>query len=739
MNQLHLRHYIYIFVALSAFLFIIFGASVHRSLHKLDSEIYQSSINAAQLEFKQSIDVIKQRVDTVAADIAGWDEIYQQLHNPNYYDYWKENRLHGANLPQFIESIEIYNSQRIALSDLQDRVLPREFEDVDRYFQYLNRHVYYVRLYPIMARNNKSQIAGYIGIYVDLLKALPRLGQFTFVDHTSLTTPPDLPNWVFTEGLGDYIQFQPRSNPSFNNMRELVYSTLEFGAFMVIAFLIALYAMIKLIITNPVLELSNYVDKLKLGKPDRIPLRRLPIFELDNLRHSLEVYQNELETAYRSLDIKNDELWKLAHHDPLTGIANRRAFDKDWKSHLAIAADKRISISLMLIDCDHFKAINDTYGHDVGDNLIRSLSRLLQDSIREGDRLYRIGGDEFVTVLWDTSEKSAEQIAERCLKNIRNQRFADLGIKEPISISIGISHKNASTDNHMEALPRQADIAMYHAKKAGSRKIVHYEASLEKKIAPLVSNRILDAVIKAAETGRGITMHYQPIVNSETTGIDYFEALIRIEDQHGLLSPGDIFPVVERLSLEAELDIAIINRVTEDMKSGRFPEHTGVSINLSSMALTLPDLADHLCDLEKFNDRYYCVLEVTETTLISNINSASLKLSDLRSRGFKIALDDFGSGYSSIRYLASMPIDIVKFDISMIRQLAEEGPESVISGTAQVILNSGYRLVAEGIETDQVRDMVISMGASHLQGYLISPPLPVDQLDSFRYEYKQAE
>jgi diguanylate cyclase (GGDEF)-like protein len=567
-----------------------------------------------------------------------------------------------------------------------------------------------------------------VGLKIDLIATLLETSRFVFIDTTSISVRSPLPPHISRQEILDHIDFQPIGNPVFNDMHDLIYSTLRFAALVVMIFLILLYTMIRYIISKPISELSTYVDNLKLGKQDRHKLKALPIFELDNLRKSLDVYQSELESAYKSLDIKNDELWQLAHHDPLTGIANRRAFDKDWKSHLAIASDRRINISLMLIDCDHFKAINDTYGHDVGDLLIRQLSKLLQASIREGDRLYRTGGDEFVTILWETDRDTAEKIANRCLKSIRNQRFDELGIKEPISISIGISHKSDDMVNSLEELPRQADIAMYHAKRTGNRNIVHYELSLEKEIAPLVSNHILDAVIKAAESGSGIVMYYQPIIDAASNRVDYYEALVRIEDESGVITPGEIFSVVERLSLEAELDIAIIRQVTDDIAHNRLPEGTGVSINLSSTSLIMPDLAEHLKPLSRFIERQQCILEVTETTLITNINSASLKLSELRQQGFKVALDDFGSGYSSIRYLASMPIDIVKFDISMIRQLAKEGTESVISGTAQVILNSGYKLVAEGIEDEAVKQLVVAMGATHLQGYLLGRPLPCKQI-----------
>jgi EAL domain-containing protein (putative c-di-GMP-specific phosphodiesterase class I) len=279
----------------------------------------------------------------------------------------------------------------------------------------------------------------------------------------------------------------------------------------------------------------------------------------------------------------------------------------------------------------------------------------------------------------------------------------------------------------MQALPRQADIAMYHAKKSGSRSIIHYNETMETHLAPLVSNRIIDAVIRAASTYEGIVLHYQPVVNVKTGKTDYFEALLRIRDKQGLISAGDIFPVAEKLSLEAEIDLAVLKCVEHDLKHRLIPCDTGVSINFSAALFSLPELNQKLQHLAEYLADYDIIFEVTENSLISDLKTVSLKLDQLRQQGFQIALDDFGSGYSSIRYLANMPIDIVKFDISMIRQLAtEDKSRAIISGTAGVILRSGFKLVAEGIENSDLINVVTNMGATHMQGYALGKPAPLD-------------
>ncbi|TNF36183.1 MAG: bifunctional diguanylate cyclase/phosphodiesterase, partial [Gammaproteobacteria bacterium] len=364
------------------------------------------------------------------------------------------------------------------------------------------------------------------------------------------------------------------------------------------------------------------------------------------------------------------------------------------------------------------------YGHDIGDKLIIAMANLLQNSLREGDKLYRIGGDEFITILWNTNAETAEKIAQRCQQSIRAYPFTELGIKETVAISIGIAHCDCNTSAHLDDLPRQADIAMYHAKRPGSRSIIHYDRSYEHDAAPLISNRIINAVLKAANSAEGLVIFYQPIVSSESSEIEYYEALLRIEDTQGIIGAGDIFPVAEKLSLEAELDLEIIRQIDRDLTNNVVPANTGVSINCSSALFSLPDLIQHVSCLCQHLPDYTIILEVTEKTLITNLSMVSMKLTELRELGFQIALDDFGSGYSSIRYLANMPVDIVKFDISMIRQLANaDRSRSIISGTARVILDSGFKLVAEGIENEELRQLVIAMGATHLQGYALGRPM----------------
>ncbi|MDQ1362372.1 MAG: hypothetical protein QG652_232 [Pseudomonadota bacterium] len=727
-SKFHFKHYIYIFLAVAIIIFVFSGLFVYNKIHRLSEEFIKTSGNEAIVEVSRFIqDTIKQ-VDNFGKDFITWDEVHQQLSYPAYYGYWKEQRANRRKMPDYIDDIDLYNTNMEILGNSGDNQTKARLIYINNHYAINNNRLYYFAIFPIVSRLDATT-SGYLLVKTDILKAINESGRLLITDISSIRIMGYEDQFIPDNEIMNRLQFVTRKNPLFDELLKTTTSIFVYGWMIIVLFIFAFYYFIKTLINTPLTRLTAYVERLKFGIPEGASNLTCRVYEFNNLKQSIDNYQHELVRINSNLDMKNDELWELAHHDPLTGAANRRAYEEDWKSHIAIAYNKRLDFSYMLIDCDHFKAINDTYGHDTGDKLITTLVNILHKSLRTGDKLYRIGGDEFVTILWDTDANTADKIAERCQINIRNNSFLSLGINEPVSISIGIATHTAHSSISMEALPRQADIAMYHAKKSGSRNIIHYHNSLETDLAPLVSNRIIDAVIRAANTAEGITIHYQPVINTQTLEIEYYEALLRIMDNQGLISAGEIFPVAEKLSLEAELDLSVLTKIKHDLHNRLLPEKTGVSINFSAALFSLPDLTERLQPFAQYLSKYAIVFEVTEKTLITDIKMVSLKLTELRQQGFQIALDDFGSGYSSIRYLANMPIDIVKFDISMTRQLVtEDKSRSIISGTAAVILNSGFKLVAEGIENSELQELVIKMGATHMQGYALGKPATLEAI-----------
>lgn len=337
--------------------------------------------------------------------------------------------------------------------------------------------------------------------------------------------------------------------------------------------------------------------------------------------------------------------------------------------------------------------------------------------------------DEFVTVLHDTDAERAANVAQRCITEVSRYNFAKLGIKEPVQISAGLACWQGKDPETLFILHKQADLAMYHAKKPGHSKLAVYNEEIAGGSQALVSSRETRAVFEAIETRESIRMHYQRVVALPGIDTSYYEALARIETREGLILPLDIFAVVEARRLEVEFDLAVIEAVKRDLEREVLPIGSGVSINISGPAIVTRSVIEHLLELAAFKDNYRLGIEITETALITQLSHAAANLEELRTRGFKVALDDFGSGYSPLRYLSSMPIDSVKFDIALIHSLQRADRQSLIVGKlAQLISDSGYELVAEGIETSSLLETVIGLGFTHAQGYYLGKPQPPGKL-----------
>jgi diguanylate cyclase (GGDEF)-like protein len=485
------------------------------------------------------------------------------------------------------------------------------------------------------------------------------------------------------------------------------------------------------LIQQPIQRLVNHIHSLQdSSRGGNISLSQpLILSELDEVRESLNEYQLRLSQVHQNLDQKNQELWDLAFHDSLTGCYNRRAFDEHWNGLLSSLPSSRLNVSMILFDCNHFKALNDTYGHQVGDAVLRAISESIQRSLRSGDNLYRIGGDEFVLILLDADQAAAEHLAQRCLEYVGQYNFYQYGIDEPVRVSVGISSTVSDNRDNLINLHWQADIAMYHAKRPGNRHIMHYTPEMNSESGSVLSNRIIVAVHQAITSGDNLVMHYQPVVNLNDDRVEYYEALVRIRDGNDIISPADIFQIVESRRLEQEFDLAVFGCIHKDLASGKLPEGTGISINVSGPSIIDERVVEWLDPFVAYMGRYKLQVEVTETSLIRQLHKAGNVLNRLRDKGFIVALDDFGSGYSSLRYLASMPVDLVKFDITLIRGLEENSQQrTVIEGLAEVIMHAGFPLVAEGIEHIQLLDRVRDLGFCYAQGYLIGRPADCEEL-----------
>ncbi|WP_127470261.1 bifunctional diguanylate cyclase/phosphodiesterase [Thiomicrorhabdus aquaedulcis] len=689
---------------------------------------------AAEQEVKAALSFTTHKINQELKAIADWDEVHQQFHDSSYYFYWHDERLKesGYFKPHY-DQLELYTAERRLLTPASPNsqshlTLPLHIKDTTPTVVFKPNAETHLNVFEPIYERSTQKILGYVGISIDLLPTLLSDNTFYFTNKSSLHFNGD--GQVPLSTILQYTQFFPVSNPVSDHLWQLIETFLTESALLLLIAATMFLFIFNHMINKPLQVLSAYLQRLKThpSETHTAPTNTFLLQEFEDLKHSLHTYHRDLQHTQHALDQQNLLVWDQARRDALTNIYNRRAFDEAWHDILTHYASHPVNIAFILFDCDFFKALNDTYGHEIGDEVICITASTIQQSLPIDCSVYRIGGDEFAVITQDKSADETLAIATQCLNALNEANFYSIGIKEKLSYSIGISTVNSSdgaVDQHvLSSLPRQADIAMYKAKQSQQHKIQFYHHTLDQEAHGMVSNVVVNAVVDAIHTGHNIVMHYQPIC-SVMDGKIYYESLIRIRQPNSdvLIYPNDIFAVVTRRRLEVEIDTQVIHQILQALQSGVISQNTGVSVNISGKTLLQPFFIDLFKPFIPFLALHKIVIEITENILIDHMEYAQEVLSTLRSQGFLIALDDFGSGYSSIRYLANMPVDIIKFDISMTRALSgDDKTRNIIASTADMVRRSDYELVMEGIEDYAMLELAKKAGATHVQGYLLGKP-----------------
>lgn len=714
----------------------VFAALVFHDTARLKAQIARSEEKLARQELEEAIGLMTRQAEGAAQALMQWDEARQQLDNPAYYAYWRSSRALAAGvLPvtDTLDAVDLYDLQGRNLSavTMGEALMPVHIatQGMQPFLRHENGHDHLYFFYPFYQDAARTVLAGYAGIKFDFQGGLNQLRKFRYLDMDSVRIALRDGQSMPLDDVVPGLQFRTIANPETRALEKIIIrSFYEIALIIAVISLIAYLALLS-VFTKPLRRLSDHIEAMRRGKGEKLGESyrgMLAVTELENVRHSLNDYQRQLDDMHVSLAHKNQELWTLVHRDPLTGVFNRRAFEDDWHATRRTRGDATLGVAFLLFDCDHFKAISDTYGHQVGDQVIQGLAESLRSALRAGGRLYRLGGDEFATILFSADTERARQVAERCMEQVLRHDFTAFGVKEPVRISVGIASIDEADDDTLQRLHRQADIAMYYAKRPGQGKIAVYTPEMGAGQEALVSNAETSAVFEAMADPDRLEMHYQPVLALSSSRVEYYEALVRIRGGHGLILPASIFPVVELRGLESEFDLAVLERVRRDLEAGRIPVGAGVSLNVSGPGIVNARVNDKLMQFAPLLPEYKLVLEVTETSLITQIAQASANLNRLRKQGFTIALDDFGSGYSSLRYLSSMPVDLVKFDISMVHSLVETGRQAVlVEDLVRLIKDAGYALVAEGVESEALLQRVTALGFSHAQGFHIGRAEPL--------------
>ena len=542
--------------------------------------------------------------------------------------------------------------------------------------------------------------------------------------------------FLFTALIGGFLYASTRQDQS-----TFIWSFVQHNPKLTLIGLFALQivAAVAVFLTNykllikPLRKLSLQIDMMQHDNPvlDAELAQPMKLEEMENVRRSLHHYQQQLRELHGTLENQNKEFHSQARHDVLTRCFNRRAYEEDWAQLKQSVVSSPRNIAYLIFDCDRFKTINDTYGHATGDRVLMTIADAVVMALRANDRLYRLGGDEFATLLAQTTPEQAKQVAQRCQMLIEAASFTELGVAEPVSVSIGIAYCPADNNVQIAALPKQADIAMYTAKQPGHNKIAFYNKDTDAAIDTMYASRESSALYQALANPGMIQMHYQPVTSLVTNQVDYYEALARIKWRDELIMPGAFLPVVSGRRLEAEFDLAVLLQIDQDLASGLLPDGHGVSINLSAQSLPRSEIVSQLMELSRYSETHPLILEITETSLITQMIEAHHYLDLLRAAHFRIAMDDFGTGYSPMRYLVELPVDIIKFDISLIQKLEEDDRAGrVVADFARMMADAGYDLVAEGVENELVLERVRSLGFGHVQGYLLGHPQPLSLLNT---------
>lgn len=411
----------------------------------------------------------------------------------------------------------------------------------------------------------------------------------------------------------------------------------------------------------------------------------------------------------------------LARHDPLTGLPNRVLLRE--RLDRALARSKRKSpLSVLCVDLDRFKAVNDTLGHPIGDELLRAVAGRLSACVREGDTVARLGGDEFVVLLPGVQgREQAEELAQRLIETI-GTAFEIQGHRITIGTSIGLAMAPDDGD-HAETLLANADLALYRAKAQGRATACFFEPGMD---ARAEARRKLEQDLREAVQTEKFELHYQPEVDTRTGAIVGFEALLRWNHpDQGMVSAAEFIALAEETGLIAPLDEWVIGRACAD--ATLWPETVRVAVNLSPAQLRSRTLIDTVAGALAASGLapQRLELEVSESVLRSDGDRALATLHQLRDLGVRIAMDDFGAGYSSLGCLRMFAFDKIKIDPSFIAGMAQVGPcAAIVKAVADLGANLGVVTTAEGVETAGQLVHLRQQGCDAAQGYLLGRATP---------------
>jgi diguanylate cyclase (GGDEF)-like protein len=459
----------------------------------------------------------------------------------------------------------------------------------------------------------------------------------------------------------------------------------------------------------------------------------LKLFETLASHTAVALENGQLEQSLSSLSRLKEELQHKAYHDALTGLANRAFFAQSVAQRLESADASGLVPVVLFLDLDDFKIVNDTLGHAAGDALLAAVGERIQGTLRGGDLAARIGGDEFAVLLWDTPELSvARRVADRLIRTFDTGSSSD-GAVVNARVSIGVAVGQPGSGSADELL-RNADVAMYSAKARGKNRVAFFEPEMA---TAVVARHTLTASLQRAVAAEEFVLHYQPIVDIATGKMTGLESLVRWDHPtRGIIWPAEFIPVAEQSDLILDIGRWVLARSFRQATEwhDRWPLLDGleISVNVAARQLEQPDFVDQVAAAVATSgvDPNTVVLEVTETTLLQNVDDAIAKLEALRELGVGVAVDDFGTGYSSLSYLQRFPATAIKIARDFVA-VDDRDSHSWELASAVVSMGRALRLtvIAEGVEEEFQLERLRKLGCDRAQGYYLARPLAADELD----------
>ncbi|MBV0932603.1 EAL domain-containing protein [Marinobacterium weihaiense] len=453
---------------------------------------------------------------------------------------------------------------------------------------------------------------------------------------------------------------------------------------------------------------------------------RLSLNTITNRQGELDGYFGIFQDITEEKRSQQD-LHQLAYHDILTGLYNRTEFMRVVDAAVDSGARYQQHFGLLFIDLDLFKEVNDSFGHAAGDRLLCEVAQRLRGCLRDSDRAFRLGGDEFTVMLpavQDDSDMTA--VAEKLIKRLKAPFIVDGQILY-IGCSIGlVSYPRDGVDR--DTLLGHADAAMYFAKEQGRGRYAFFDPQINARNQRTMK---IKTGLNQALARNELSLVYQPRVLADTEQVTGYEALLRWHSQElGAVSPAEFIPVAETTGILEQMTEWLLQRVVDDLGSAVLGGKQ-ISVNLSPRQFQTGNWADTLrrtIEQHRLQPEQLCI-EVTESALVENFQATAHQLEEVQALGVEVAIDDFGTGYSSLEYLKRLPIDYLKIDRSFVSDIETDADDRVIVETIIVLAHSlGLQVVAEGVETRAQADFLRARGCDELQGYLFSAPRPLSEL-----------